>query len=152
MLMLVFWILYSLFMVTALAKLAVQAHHIVQKRRQIPVKKAPLPVNYWKIARLEIELLGETKLNYDSPIPSGCRNEAEIHGIDETGHVKDGSCNLNCTLGPVCSKSTHRVVRKARDYQRSRVTDEATMTTLGQIVSGAINPYADWTDEDGRPW
>lgn len=119
---------------------------IVQKRRRIAAKNAPKPISYYKIARLEIEIFGETKPNVDSFIAAGCRSEAEIHGIDETGHMKNGSCNLNSSLGPACSKMSH--------YRKRNRSSLAVNT-----VRTAINPYADqeyddpfFIDEDGRPW
>lgn len=121
-------------------------------RPKIDSKKTLIKPDYWKIARLEIELLGETKYNDDSPVPSGAKTVGEMHGVDSTGHLKDGSCNLNAALGPACTKMWHRPPRRAQ------IAKIKAKYAYG-VPNLAINPYADreyddpnWIDDDGRPW
>jgi hypothetical protein len=129
----------------------------VTVRRQFRPKIAPKPalkVNYWQIARLEIDLLGETKLCDGSPIPVGCKSMAEVHGVDESGHLKDGSCNLNSSLGPVCGMTHSRKRMRASQSKASKINgDYIGYTALAVASIYGDRSYEDnWTDEDGRPW
>jgi hypothetical protein len=112
---------------------------IIQRHRKKIHDTPPKPaLSYYRIAKLEIELFGETKPNHDSHMPPWCKSEAEIWGIDETGHLKNGTCNLNSTMGPVCSKWTHQ-------RRRSGVVTPATRAVMyGYGLYGC--------DEDGQPW
>jgi len=117
-------------------------------------------INYYKIAQMEIEEFGETKPNVDSPIPAGRTN---VYGIDKSGHYDEGGrknlCNVNASLGPVCRNKFHTLPRgnpfRSAGEGTAAIIRAATGTTIHHDPYGygySTNPYADWTDEGGRPW
>lgn len=108
----------------------------IAHKPKIEAKKPPLPINYWKIARLELDLFGETRPNVDSPVPAYCKTMAEVNGISDSGHTKDGTCNVNAQLGPVCEK---KITHYARYTARDKITERR--VTLPKVRSwGAPTP------------
>lgn len=132
-----------------------RTHYLAEQWRRyrhvVADRNAPA-IDYYKIARLEIELFGETRPNVDSPIKAGLAN---VYGVTDDGHI-DGRCNVNSSIGPVCRNKWHT----GRRVQPS--PGDAMAQVLRTAITG-INPTRnpvgdhsyddpDWTDEDGRPW
>jgi hypothetical protein len=102
--------------------------HLMHKRTRTLQPR----LSYSRIADLEIELYGHTFACEGSPY---AEDSTSLFNVDDTGHMPNGQCNLNHSIGEVCRDNAHL------------------LASYGYGVSVFTYPGdPNWIDDDGRPW